>query len=275
MHRPPPAARPAIRAGSPTSPEYGYSSRADAVEFRLLTREFAACGYEVHGIRPAVSDPWIAARVDGTTVRPVLASVGACLARWSRARAADPTAGAVEPPRSFSVHLAAPETARGLPDGDAALPSLARLSTSKRMGALSKRTYIRASYPWTAAGIDAESGVASLVRPFAEQQRFGRAVRGAAETWLRTEGPRLPAAVAAEYTGVWRLVPGRVDRVQGWVLYCDRPEGERPVCLGRHALAVTADLDGRLVGEPRVFRDVREGNGPLLLPGDARPGGRP
>ncbi|WP_277922083.1 MULTISPECIES: hypothetical protein [unclassified Streptomyces] len=29
---------------------------------------------------------------------------------------------------------------------------------------------------------------------------------------------------------------------------------------------MTTDLTGRLVGEPRVHRDVREGNGPLELP---------
>ncbi|MEU7295853.1 hypothetical protein AB0A76_21980 [Streptomyces exfoliatus] len=234
-------------------------ARADAEEFRLLRREFAACGYEVHGVRPSVADPWIAARVDGTTVRSVLTSVGECLARWARARTG-------EHPPSYSVLIASPETARDLPEGDRSQPTLARLSATKRMGALSKHTYLRATYAWPATGVDPASGVFSLARPFAERQRFANAVQGEARTWLRTAGPRLPEAVVSEYSGVWRLVPGRVDRVTGWVLYCDRPEGEHPPCTGRHALAVTADLSGRLVGEPRVFRDVREGNGPLVLP---------
>jgi hypothetical protein len=49
------------------------------------------------------------------------------------------------------------------------------------------------------------------------------------------------------------------------MLFCDRPD-ERKQCLGGHAVAVTTDLNGRPVGEPRVIRDVREGNGRLRLP---------
>jgi hypothetical protein len=74
-----------------------------------------------------------------------------------------------------------------------------------------------------------------------------------------------PQAVFSPYTGVWRLLPGRVDRFKGYTLFCDQPD-ERKRCLGRHAVAVTTDLEGNLIGEPTVIRDVRIGNGSLQLP---------
>lgn len=67
------------------------------------------------------------------------------------------------------------------------------------------------------------------------------------------------------YQGVWRLEPGTVDRLKGYVLFCEGPVDPRG-CLGDHAVAVTADLQGNPVGEFQMIRNVREGRGPLRLP---------
>ncbi|MFB9604197.1 SCO7460 family lipoprotein [Streptomyces roseofulvus] len=229
--------------------------RADG--FRALRREFRACGYEVHGLSADGTGPWISARLGADTARTVVASVGECLDRWSRVRGE--TA-----PASLAVKVAPPEVLDGLPD-DPGRPTLMRLTAGKRLAALSRGTYHRVVFRGGPRGVDRDSGEVHLVQPFAERQRFAAAARTAAERWLRTENGA-PDAVAGEYVGVWRLVPGRVDRVGGWVLFCDRPEGERPRCVGRHALAVTVGLDGALAADPRVFRGVRDAEGPLGLP---------
>ncbi|MEU3402006.1 SCO7460 family lipoprotein [Streptomyces filamentosus] len=242
-------------------------ARREADGFRLMRREFGTCGYEVHGLSADGTGPWIAAPVDAESVRPLVVSVGACLERWTRAR------GGAAPPY-LSVKVAPPERVNGLP-GDPGLPSLVRLTSGERLGRLGSGTYHRVGFRAGPGGrLDRDSGEIDLVQPFEERQRFAAAVREAAAEWLRTRAePPLPDAVASEFTGVWKLVPGRVDRFGGWVLYCERPEGERPVCPGRHALAVTVGPDGALTAEPRAFRDVREGNGLLGLPdeGDGAP----
>ncbi|MDJ0462616.1 hypothetical protein [Streptomyces sp. H27-C3] len=136
------------------------------------------------------------------------------------------------------------------------------MSDSKPLGALSGHPYYRVGYPWRDGTVDPGSGVASLVRPFEEKERFGEDVRENVAPWLRESHPD---AVLSTYTGVRRLVPGRVDRLKGDTLFCDRPD-ERKRCLGRHAVAVTTDLKGKPVGEPKVIRDARIGNGSLRLP---------
>ncbi|MDJ0464265.1 hypothetical protein [Streptomyces sp. H27-C3] len=136
------------------------------------------------------------------------------------------------------------------------------MTDSRLLAALSGRPYYRVGYTWRDGRVDPGSGVASLVRSFAEPERFGEAVR-------KNLAPRLrqsyPEAVLSTYTGVWQLVPGRVERLKGYALFCDRPDGSKR-CLGRHAVAVTTDLEGYPVGEPKVIRDVRIGNGSLRLP---------
>ncbi|MFF9339848.1 MULTISPECIES: SCO7460 family lipoprotein [unclassified Streptomyces] len=235
-------------------------ARLAAGDFRVLRREFGACGYEVHALSADGTGPWISAPLGADTVRPLVASVGECLDRLARARGGPA-------PAYLSVKVAPPDRVADLP-GDPGQPSLMRLTGGERLGALAGGTYHRVGFRAGPDGrVDRATGEVDLVQPFSERQRFGDAVRASAEEWLRTEAdPPLPRAVAAEYTGVWKLLPGRVDRVGGWVLYCERPEGQRPVCLGRHALAVTAGLDGSLTAEPRVFHGVREGDGPLGLP---------
>ncbi|MFJ5711297.1 SCO7460 family lipoprotein [Streptomyces sp. NPDC093105] len=234
-------------------------ARREADGFRALRREFRACGYEVHGLSADGTGPWISAPLGPDTAQRVVASVGECLDRWSRARG--DTA-----PAHLAVKVAAPDVLDRLPD-DAGRPTLMRLTAGERLAALGRGTYHRVVFRAGPDGVDRDSGEVHLVQPFAERQRFAAAVRAAAERWLRTEAGS-PEAVAGEYVGVWKLLPGRVDRVGGWVLYCERPEGERPRCVGRHALAVAVGLDGTLAAEPEVFRGVRDADGPLGLPAE-------
>ncbi|MFD8014284.1 SCO7460 family lipoprotein [Streptomyces sp. NPDC058955] len=232
-------------------------ARRGADGFRAMRREFRACGYEVHGLSADGTGPWISARLDAGTARTLVASVGVCLDRWSRVRG--DTA-----PAHLAVKVAPPDVLDRLPD-DAGQPSLMRLTAGKRLAALTRGTYHRVVFRAGPDGVDPDSGEVHLAQPFAERQRFAAAARAASERWLRTGGGS-PEAVAGEYVGVWKLLPGRVDRVGGWVLFCDRPEGERPRCVGRHALSVTVGLDGALAAEPKVFRGVRDADGPLGLP---------
>jgi len=81
----------------------------------------------------------------------------------------------------------------------------------------------------------------------------------------RTLFPQTTGSEVTRVMGVNRLLPGRVDRTEGHVLFRDEPEEGR-TRFGRHALRVVTDLDGELVGEPTVLRDVRDGDGTLRLP---------
>lgn len=74
-----------------------------------------------------------------------------------------------------------------------------------------------------------------------------------------------PDVVVSEFHGVWRLEPGTVDRLTGYVLYCERPDGEKR-CLGDRAAAVSTDVRGEPVGVLREIGKVREGRGALRLP---------
>ncbi|MFH8724715.1 SCO7460 family lipoprotein [Streptomyces termitum] len=233
----------------------------EAADFRVLRREFEACGHPVRGLSADGTGPWVAAPVGAETVRPLVASLGDCLERWARARTRDGGA----PPAALSVKVVPPERAAGRAGEDTGRPALLEFTSADRLAALGRGAYHRVSYRFGPGGIDRESAEVGVVRPFEERQRYEKAVRASAQEWLRSRGG-LPEAVTADFSTVGSLLPGRVDRFGGWLLFCERPEGERPVCLGRHALAVTAGPDGRLTGEPRVFRDVREGNGPLVLP---------
>lgn len=234
--------------------------RASAL--RTLTAAFGECGYEVYAIGQAVdvSRPWIAAAPTNSTVRPLIADIGECVAQWSRARAAQ----GVPPPDSgtTTVHVASPEAVRNRPTGGADRPTMMRMTDSTLLGALSERPYYRVVHTWRDGTLDPGSGTANLVRPFAERERFGKEVRRNVAPWVKASRPE---AAFSAYTGVWRLLPGRVDRLKGYVLFCDRPD-ERKRCLGDHAVAVTTNLQGKLIGEPTLIRDVRMGRGSLQLP---------
>ncbi|WP_156725170.1 SCO7460 family lipoprotein [Streptomyces apocyni] len=237
-------------------------ARARARDLRTLTTAFADCGYEVHAVGQghSVTQPWVVAAPTNATVTSVLAEIGACVEQWSRSRAAQD----VPPPASgtTSVLVTAPEALRDRPTGGDDRPTLMRMTDPKLLGALSRGAYYRVSYPWRDGVADPGSGAAYLVRPVAERDRFGAEVREGVTPWLTASRPE---AVLSTYTGAWRLLPGRVDRVKGYVLYCDEPDGRRR-CLGQHAVAVTTDLSGKLIGEPTEVRDVRIGNGALRLP---------
>lgn len=218
---------------------------AAARKWRALDAALRQGGHEVHALGRVVADPWIAADPADDTVTGLLAGLRDCLARRPDA-----------PPTS--VLIAHPSVVRRLPrERDPSLPTLLRLTARRRLAALSgKQPYYRASFG------SAGAMELSLVHPFALWQRYEAAVTAGAAEWLARVSPG--AAVTAVMS-LTRLVPGRVDRLRVQVVFRDGP-GEGHDRLGSHVLAATTDLDGTLIGEPAVIRDVRDGNGPLRLP---------
>ncbi|MFJ2635480.1 hypothetical protein ACIO6U_26510 [Streptomyces sp. NPDC087422] len=227
---------------------------ADALDrartWRDLDAAFREGGYEVYALGNVVAEPWIAADPRNGTVDDLLTRIAACLTRWS---GATPT----------TVLIAHPDLVAGLKDRDPSAPTLLRVTARRRLAALSgQRPYYRAWFEWRDGVPVPGSGRLDLVRPFDDSQRFAAAVEASAAAWL---AEAVPEATVCSATGVWRLLPNRVDRVTGFVLYRDEPE-PGPVYLGKHALRVTTDLDGALVGDPTVLPHVREGRGRLHLP---------
>lgn len=241
-------------------------ARTAAEDLRALSAALGRCGYEVYAVgsaRSAVGEPWIAAALTDDTVTDVLGEIGACLRRWSLDRPA-PEGSPV--PRGTTVNVVAPEAVRDLPAGPSRWPTLMRLTHPRLPAALSRRPYHAVHYAWRDGAVDPASATVRIVRPFAQRQRFDAAVRANVASWL---GSAVPGAVVVEgYGGVWRLVPGRVDRLSGHVLFCapEDPHARGRRCPGCHAVAVTVGPDGALAGEPVVVRGVREGDGSLRLP---------
>lgn len=236
---------------------------AAAAEWRAMKAEFAGCGYEVHAatvVRGMVTDPWIAQALTNDNVTDVLAGVGACLESYSRSLPAGQTAGRT----SITVHIAHPSTVRDLPAARKDEPTLVRKTHPELGATLAGRASYAVTYAWREGVVRPETGTARIVQPFKERQKFKEQVHASAAEWLRDTHP--DAKVSPGYGGAWSLRPGRVDRLRGWVLFCKGPAEQEERCLGNHALAVTVDLEGRLVGEPTVFDDVREGRGALRLP---------
>ncbi|MEU6854487.1 hypothetical protein ABZ901_31710 [Actinacidiphila alni] len=223
---------------------------AAAERWRDLHGAFADGGHDVLALDRLVAEPWIAADITNETVAELLDGVGRCLARREH--------GA-----PMTVLIAHPEVAARLPDRDPGAPTLLRLTARRRLAALSGgRPYHRAWFEWRDGQPLPGTGHLTLVRPFEDRQRYAAAVEASAAVWLAGADP---SATVCSAGGVWRLLPGRVDRLTGFVVYRDEPE-PGPVFLGKHALRVTTDLDGALVGTPEILRDVREGRGPLRLP---------
>lgn len=224
---------------------------AAAEAWRGLNEAFRDGGYQVHAVGRVVAEPWIAAEPHNGTVDAMLTRIGECLARVP----------ATVP--ATSVLIAHPDLVRNLRDRDPGAPTLLRMNARRRLAALSgQRPYYRASFEWRDGAPVPGSGRLGLVRPFEDGQRFAAAVEASAAGWL---AEAIPEATVCSATGVWRLLPDRIDRLTGFVLYRDEPE-PGPVHLGKHALRVTTDLDGGLVGAPTVLPDVREGRGALRLP---------
>ncbi|MEU2246726.1 hypothetical protein [Streptomyces sp. NPDC019224] len=232
--------------------------RREAAALRVLVDAFRRCGHEVIAVDPSTGAPWIAASPTNATVSALLKEVGSCARRWKEA--AGGTNGAEV--RGASVNLVSPSVARGRPAGRKSQPTAMRLSATPLLGALSSHAYYVAGYTATDGHVDPSSGSARIVPPFEERQKFAAAVHGAVKDRLRTAHPRVQVS---DYDGVWVLEPGTVDRLTGYVLYCEEPDGEKS-CLGDRAVLVTTDPDGKPVGELRHVGKVREGRGPLRLP---------
>jgi hypothetical protein len=236
---------------------------AAAAEWRLLRGEFVRCGYDVHAatvVRGTVTDPWISQPLTNGNVTDVLARIGDCLERYSRALPSQQSADRT----SITVHLAHPSTVRDLPAGRKDDPTLLRKTDQELHAALAGRTSYAVTYTWRDGVVQSETGVARIVQPFEERQEFKGKVHTSAAEWLKDAHP--DAELARGYGGLWSLLPGRVDRMRGWVLYCESPAEQGKRCLGNRALAVTVDLEGRLVDEPTVVRKIRDGRGALRLP---------
>lgn len=232
--------------------------RSEATRLRVLTRTFRSCGYEVIGVEPSSGAPWIVASPTNATVTRLLDDIGSCVRRRVEA---DGRSGGTANARSASVNIASPAVAQRRPAGRTAQPTAMRLSETHLLAALQSRPYFVASYSTSQGRIDT-TGSARIVQPFETRQKFAATVRRAVKAQLRTS---YPSVRVSEYNGVWRLEPGTVDRLTGYVLYCERPDGEK-LCLGDRAVVVTTDVRGNPVGRPRPVGKVREGRGALQLP---------
>ena len=215
-------------------------AEAAAENWRALDSAFREGGHRVHALDRPVADPWVSAELTNDTLAEVLAGLVPCLNRAGLS----------------SLLIAAPQTVAELPAADSRLPTLLRLTDRRLLAALSgHRTYHRLS---STEG----TPVLSLVRPFVRQQFYESRAAASAGRWL---AGAVPGAEVTAVLGISRLLPGRVDRVRGYVVFRDEPEQGR-LPLGNHALLVTTDLDGELAAEPTVLREVRAGRGPLRLP---------
>ncbi|WP_329136983.1 hypothetical protein OG552_26275 [Streptomyces sp. NBC_01476] len=216
------------------------TGQAAAERWRTVNSAFAAAGYPVLGMSETLDTPWVTADLTAATLDEILTGLRSCT-----------TSTGVS-----SVLIAPPEVARALPPEPAGLPTLLWATGRRRLAALSgRRPYHRLSYR--------PDGTPALgvVRPFHLQQTYEAAAMASAARWLAAE---LPGAEPVVLLGATPLLPGRLDRVKGYVVF--RDAGDTPGSYGDHALLVTTDLDGALTGEPTVLRDRRQGTGRLDLP---------
>ncbi|MFD0020001.1 SCO7460 family lipoprotein [Streptomyces sp. NPDC058382] len=232
--------------------------RTEADRLRLLIRTFESCGHEVIGVEPSTGAPWVVASPTNATVTRVLQDLGSCVRRWADA---DARYGGTANARGASVNIASPAVAEHRPAGRNSHPTAMRLSERSLLAALQSRPYYAAGYPASRGRVDT-TGSARIVQPFETRQRFAATVQRAVKEQLSATYPNVQVS---GYDGVWRLEPGTVDRLTGYVLYCERSDGEKR-CLGDRAVLVTTDVRGRPVGEFRPVGKVREGRGPLRLP---------
>ncbi|MFC8535655.1 SCO7460 family lipoprotein [Streptomyces sp. NPDC057249] len=226
--------------------------RREAAALRVLLGAFRRCGHEVIAVDPRTGAPWIAAAPTNATVSGLLKDIGACARRWKEGAEV----------KGASVNLVSPAVAEKRPTGEKSQPTAMRLSATPLLAALGSHAYYSAGYAAKDGRVDPASGSARIVRPFAERQKFATAVHSAVADRLRAAHPRVQVS---DYEWIWRLEPGTVDRLTGYVLYCEEPDGDLE-CLGDRAVLATTDLDGGLLGELREIGKVREGRGPLRLP---------
>lgn len=231
--------------------------RQEAARLRVLVDTFKDCGHEVIAVEPSSGAPWIVASLTDESVTRVLKDIGSCVRRWREADSGKDRSAV----RGASVNLASPSVAQERPAGKASQPTAMRLSATPLLAALQSHPYYIAGYTATDGRID-PAGRARIVRPSESRREFARTVHRAVEARLRTSYPRVQVS---DYDWVWRLEPGTVERLTGYVLYCEEPDGEK-TCLGDQAVVVTTDVHGAPVGELRPVGRVREGRGPLRLP---------
>ncbi|MFE4911675.1 SCO7460 family lipoprotein [Streptomyces sp. NPDC056652] len=231
--------------------------RSRAGELRRMRAAFTDRGYELVGVDPAFSAPWVAAAPTNATVTRVLAELGACVRTWGPARDEN---GA--PRRSVTVNLVAPDLARERPTGQAKSPTVPRMTDPRLPAALAKRPHYAVSSTVRDGVVDPASGRAYLSFPWEDRRALEKAVGDAVRDWLRTTRPRAGVDMVS---GLWWLEPGTVDRLKGYVLFCDEA-GEGARCAGDHAVVLTVDPKGNPVGDFQVIRDVRDGHGRVCPP---------
>lgn len=232
--------------------------RTEAAGSRVLRDTFKACGYEVIAVDRTGGAPYIVARPTNPTVTQVITEVGACVQRWVTAGG---TQGQLAKKGGVAVNLVSPRVAARRDLGKESWPTTMRLSHSGLLASLAERPYFSVGYDIVEGRVDTK-GRARIVRPLELKEEFGRTVEKAVREKLRPTYPQVRTTV---YAGMWRLEPGTVDRQTGYVLFCERPAGKKR-CLGDHAVVVTTDVRGNVLGEPRIERDIREGRGALRLP---------
>ncbi|WP_216651359.1 SCO7460 family lipoprotein [Actinomadura litoris] len=242
--------------------------RRQAAEFRLLRASLERCGHQIIALGPTAGEPWIVMSLSNENVTAVLDELGRCAARWSKALtangsppASDGSYGLPAGSRALRVRIVRPDVARGRP-AEGSGPTMARLTSTRLQAALAKKTYFTAAFTVRDDRDEPVTSGLAVSRSYEDREAFGRRVQAAVGERLRAERPN---AKVTDYVGVWRLEPGRIDRLTGYVLFCEGPEQGR-TCLGDHAVRVTVDERGTPVSGLTIVENVREGNGPLRLP---------
>ncbi|MDI5976169.1 hypothetical protein [Amycolatopsis magusensis] len=225
------------------------AARARADDLRRLLAVFTGHGCPVVAYQSAHRRPWVATGLANENSAERLREIGECVRAW--------TAGA---PTTTQVAIVRPELARRVPD-EADLPVPLRLDSRRRWAVLLAEPAHVASYP---PGV-AEPSVVYLTRSFQQRHAFEARVSEQAARWLRR---RYPEAVVLHSHGLWSLVPGRVDRSAGHLLFAERQAPRGTVTRPEHALTVTVDNNGTFTGTPVVHRDVRDERGSITLPTD-------
>jgi hypothetical protein len=220
-------------------------AKAQGDDWRRLADGFRSCGHPLVAADWQLGEVWVEGAPTNATVKPLLTALGGCL----------------PDERALSVSFAVPEVVAGLPATDAKLPTLLRVTDGKRLAALAGRAHVVASYAQRADRTAPPVVSARVVRPFAERQEFEKKVKATASAWLLANRPN---AAAVHVVGIWRLEPGTVDRLAGYVLFCEPAQKN---CQGDRALAMTVDREGALQGGPQIVTDVRDPQGVLRLPG--------